>query len=302
MSSAGPPPVEDPPPQPRSARSPARTPIPPDPQLDPPLDRPKFRSRSFSLSGGLLVEFPGGLWSRRGFTRQPENFTRQPSASNTTKIPREDPQREKKKEAKLGAGEGKKKRNFSLPTLRAEALRAPLFSGFGPQHSSFYLISHLFFLCIFNCFSFLSFFHCYCFFVFSYILKISFFFQNFFHFYHFSNWRGKWANPKREGVTTSPKIKLVWGLGRGYFPPKTKPPSLQPAVGGSMRNALLSDIISSLLCAENHFYPERVCRRNLACCHVCRWVANELPTTCSRVGRARHSMLQGCDHRPGNLV
>ena len=33
-------------------------------------------------------------------------------ASNTTKIPREDPQREKKKKAKMVAGEGKKAQNF----------------------------------------------------------------------------------------------------------------------------------------------------------------------------------------------
>ena len=65
---------------------------------------------------------------------------------NTTKIPREDPQREKK-ERKWAAGEGKKSAKFralemvppfgshpSAPTLRVPPpLRAPTFSGFGSQ-------------------------------------------------------------------------------------------------------------------------------------------------------------------------
>ena len=40
-----------------------------------------------------------------------------PGASNTTKIPREDPQRERQKEHN-GSGRGKKARNFGPPTLR----------------------------------------------------------------------------------------------------------------------------------------------------------------------------------------
>ena len=52
---------------------------------------------------------------RRGFTRQPENSKRAhltaPALPNTTKIPREDTQR-KTKRAKMGAGEGKKRRKM----------------------------------------------------------------------------------------------------------------------------------------------------------------------------------------------
>ena len=51
-----------------------------------------------------------------------------PGASNTTKIPREDPQRGKKR-TNFVAGEGKKARNFGLPKIRAPTLRA---SPFGP--------------------------------------------------------------------------------------------------------------------------------------------------------------------------
>ena len=55
-----------------------------------------------------------------------------PGASNTTKIPREDPQRGKKR-TNFAAGEGKKARNFGPPTLRAPNLRPPLFLGLGPH-------------------------------------------------------------------------------------------------------------------------------------------------------------------------
>ena len=44
-----------------------------------------------------------------------------------------------RKRAKTGAGEGKKHEILG-PSLRAEALRAPTFSGFGPLRSSFYHI------------------------------------------------------------------------------------------------------------------------------------------------------------------
>ena len=121
-----------------------------------PLDRPKFRSFSplspqnslfSSLSGCLLVEFwwcfedrdpqmctfglsgcrvkPRRLRGRRGFTRQPENSKRErPGASNTAKIPREDPQRGKKRRI-LRRDREKKARNFGPPTLRAPTLRTP---------------------------------------------------------------------------------------------------------------------------------------------------------------------------------
>ena len=127
-----------------------------------------------------------GPRSRRGFTRQPESPNVDISGSrrfkhhqNPTRRP---PEREREK-AKMGAGVGKKSAKFWAPTfgppplgpnffqvwapplwapnpsLRAEALQAPTFSGFGPLRSSFYHFTHLFFsLCIFNCFYFLSFF------------------------------------------------------------------------------------------------------------------------------------------------
>ena len=60
-------------------------------------------------------------------TRQPELQTctfQGPGASNTTKIPREDPQRGKK-ERILRREREKKARNFGPPTLRAATLRAP---------------------------------------------------------------------------------------------------------------------------------------------------------------------------------
>ena len=57
-------------------------------------------------------------------------------ASNTTKIPREDTQRDKKSEN--GGGRGKKSAKFWAPTIRAPTLRGPAlggptFSGFGPS-------------------------------------------------------------------------------------------------------------------------------------------------------------------------
>ena len=83
-------------------------------------------------------------------TRQPENSKRAhlsvPALQNTTKIPREDPQRGKKR-TNFVAGEGKKARNVGPPTLRGSTfrgstllgstllgstLRAPTFTGFGP--------------------------------------------------------------------------------------------------------------------------------------------------------------------------
>ena len=78
---------------------------------------------------------------------------------NTTKNPREDPQRERKEQTWSGRGKKKKnRRNVGAPscgphaagvhvsgsTLRAEALRAP--AGLGPLRFSFYHIAHLFFV------------------------------------------------------------------------------------------------------------------------------------------------------------
>ena len=116
-----------------------------------------FRSSFFlSLTVCLLVEFwcedrdppmcpcglsgcrvkPRRLRGRRGFTRQPKNSKREGSgASNTTKIPREDTQRETKR-MKMGAGEGKKKREIlGSPPFGAPPWHHPPFLGpilFGP--------------------------------------------------------------------------------------------------------------------------------------------------------------------------
>ena len=104
----------------------------------PPLGPPKISRfffplppdhfRSFSLSGGLLVEFWSCLWGRRGFTRQPENSKRAhlrvPALQKHHQIStRRPPEREKKSEN--GAGEGKKSAKFWAPRLRAPTLRAP---------------------------------------------------------------------------------------------------------------------------------------------------------------------------------
>ena len=60
-------------------------------------------------------------------TRELQTCTfERPAASNTTKIPREDPQRGKKR-TNFAAGQGKKKaRNFGPPTLRAPFRPTPL--------------------------------------------------------------------------------------------------------------------------------------------------------------------------------
>ena len=89
-----------------------------------------------SLSGCLLVEFWLCL-KRRG----PEMCTfglsgcrtfQGPGASNTTKIPREDPQREKRKE-RNGGGRGEKKREvLGPPPFGPPPFGPPLFLGLGP--------------------------------------------------------------------------------------------------------------------------------------------------------------------------
>ena len=53
-----------------------------------------------------------------------------PGASNTTKIPRKDPQ-EREERVNICGGEGKKARNFGPPTLRGPTPRGPIFSSFG---------------------------------------------------------------------------------------------------------------------------------------------------------------------------
>ena len=111
-----------------------------------------------------------------------------PGASNTTKIPREDPQREREREKERRWGQEREKKSAKFwapafghppfeptlrfptlrahippgstlrpPSLRAEALQASTFSGFGPLRSSFLpCCSFVLFLCIFNCFYFLA--------------------------------------------------------------------------------------------------------------------------------------------------
>ena len=81
---------------------------------------------TYGLSGCRVK--PRRLW---GFTpRTPNVHISGPSASNTTKIPRNDPQRErereKKRRTKMEAGEGKKKREILGPTT---TLRMPHPSG-----------------------------------------------------------------------------------------------------------------------------------------------------------------------------
>ncbi len=108
--------------------------------LLPPLDRPKFCAsfpllhfRSFWDLSGCRVK-PRRPQSRRGFTRQPENSKRAhlrvPAFNHTTKIPREDTQRDTKR-AKWWREREKKARNCGLPTLRGPTLQGPIFLGLG---------------------------------------------------------------------------------------------------------------------------------------------------------------------------
>ena len=98
------------------------------PFLDRPSPGPPFpwTAQNFALFFSL---------SRRKIGRGPQMCTfglsgcrlkprRRPGASNTTKIPREDPQRGKKR-TNFAAGQGKKERNFGPPTLWAPTLRTP---------------------------------------------------------------------------------------------------------------------------------------------------------------------------------
>ena len=173
QSSAEPPSADPPPQDPPPVRPPLRgnpsagpsstdplpgTPAPDLPPPDSPPPDPLRRTASnfalFSLSGGRLVEF---WWCLK--RRDPQMCTFGlpgcrvtfdcPSASNTTKIQREDPQRETKR-AKMVAGEGKKREMLGpshhstphfLPHPSAPPFglhlsgphpSAPTFSGFGP--------------------------------------------------------------------------------------------------------------------------------------------------------------------------
>ena len=124
-----------------------RFPSAPNPPADPPAldhptpDRPKFRS-FFPLPPPVSLFLSLSLWvSSRGVfeSRSPQMCTfglskrahlRAPGASNTTKFPREDTQRETKKNEN-GRGRGATKREIlGLPTLRG-----PTFSEFGPTPS-----------------------------------------------------------------------------------------------------------------------------------------------------------------------
>ena len=110
-----------------------RTPHPPD---TPPPDCPKFRAFFFhspatifalflSLTGGLFVEF--WWWFLKAGTANVHVWALQtctfagPCASNTTKIPREDPP-EREKKSENGSGKGEKSATFFAPTLQAQPL------------------------------------------------------------------------------------------------------------------------------------------------------------------------------------
>ena len=142
------------------------------------------------LARPFLASPFGGLWRRRGFTRQPENSKRAhlrvPALQTPPKFHEKTP-REREKKSDDGGRRVKKKREIlgprlraptlraptlrfptlrapippgstlRPPSLRAEALQASTFSGFGPLRSSFLpCCSFVFFLCIFNCFYFLA--------------------------------------------------------------------------------------------------------------------------------------------------
>ena len=138
----------------------------------------------------------------------------------------------------MGAGEGKKARNFRpphfgpapfgplrcgppffgphtsgpptlwAPTLRAEALRPPTFSGFGPLRSSFYHIVHLFFC--------------------AFLIVIS----KIFYIFHFFKLEGRGERRQTQLIweLLPPKPQTSLGLGGGnYLPPPPPPPSHPPS-------------------------------------------------------------------------
>ena len=144
------------------------------------------------LARPFLASPFGGLWRRRGFTRQHENSKRAhlrvPALQTPPKFHEKTPrEREREKKSEDGGRRGKKKSakfwapafghppfeptlrfptlrahippgsTLRPPSLRAEALQASTFSGFGPLRSSFLpCCSFVLFLCIFNCFYFLA--------------------------------------------------------------------------------------------------------------------------------------------------
>ena len=141
------------------------------------------------LARPFLASPFGGLWRRRGFTRQPENSKRAhlrvPALQTPPKFHEKTP-REREKKSEDGGKRVKKKREILGPRLRAPTLRAPTLRfptlrahippgstlrpssvrGGGPPGlhffwvwayvPHFYHVAHLFFLCIFNCFYFLA--------------------------------------------------------------------------------------------------------------------------------------------------
>ena len=107
-----------------------------------PRDRPKFRYfstfrshfRSLSLSLEVFSCNFGGVFECQDpqmctFGLSTRAHLRVP-ALQTPKFHEKTP-REREKKNEMGAGEGKKTRNFGLSTLRGRTLRGPTFSGFG---------------------------------------------------------------------------------------------------------------------------------------------------------------------------
>ena len=85
--------------------------------------------------GGVGVATRPGRRGSHTTARELQTCTfERPGASNTTKIPREDPQRGKKR-TNFAAGQGKKSAKFGPPPLRGPTLRGPPFPGSGPHPS-----------------------------------------------------------------------------------------------------------------------------------------------------------------------
>ena len=85
----------------------------------------------------VLALSPGGFGAAGLHTtaRELQTCTFQgPGASNTTKIPRKDPQ-EREERKNIVAGDGKTARNFGPPTLRDLAFRGPTLQGAGSKGS-----------------------------------------------------------------------------------------------------------------------------------------------------------------------
>ena len=119
-------------------------PSPDPPRAGPPSDRPKFRS--FPLSHPIFAFFDSlGVFSSRMLVVFSKAGTLKKArlgsphvqiqgswpSKNTTKIPREDIQRDTQT-AKNGEGEGKMREMLGLPPFRAPPFRAPRFTVRGP--------------------------------------------------------------------------------------------------------------------------------------------------------------------------